>query len=72
MLVNVRSAMQRRIKLEHRRCNNSEAYSCSITGFTLAGSASATDGATPAARLKMVTAVEASMISNRVLNVVKL
>ena len=52
-----RSAMQRRIKLDHCRCKNREAY-------FIAGNGSATDGATPAARLKMATAVEARIISN--------
>ena len=58
--------MRRRIKLGHRKCNtgNREAY------FIAAGSGSATDGVTPAARLKMATRVEAR-ISN-VVNVVKI
>ena len=51
--------MRRRIKLGHRKCNtgNREAY------FIAAGSGSATDGVTPATRLKMATRVEAH-ISN--------
>jgi hypothetical protein len=49
--------MQRRIKLEHRRCNNREAY-------FIAGSGSATDSATSAVRLKMATTVEARIISD--------
>ena len=53
----LRSAMQRRIKLEHRRCYNRGAY-------FIAGSASATDGATPAVRLIMGTAVQTRIISN--------
>jgi hypothetical protein len=56
--------VQRRIKLEHRRCNNREAY-------FIAGSGSATDGAAPAARHKMATAIEARIISN-LGNVVKM
>ena len=52
-----RSAMQRRIKFEHRRCNNREAY-------FIIGSGDATDGAAPAARLKMATTVEARIISS--------
>jgi hypothetical protein len=49
--------LQRRIKVEHHRCKNREAY-------FIAGSGSATDGAKPAARLKMATAVDARIISD--------
>ena len=52
-----RSAMQRSIKIEHRRCNNSEAY-------FIAGRGSATDSATSAVRHKMATTVEARIISD--------
>jgi hypothetical protein len=47
-------------KLGNRRSNNRKVY------FILAGSASMTDGAIPAARLKMATTVEARIISNLV------
>ena len=45
-------------RLGHRRSNNRGAY------FIPAGSGRATDRAIPAARLKMATTVEASIISN--------
>jgi hypothetical protein len=49
--------LQKSIKLEHHRRNYREAY-------LIAGSGSATDGATLAARHKMATAVDARIVSD--------
>ena len=53
-----RSNLQR-IELEHRRSNRIEAYLKAGSGC-----GSATDGATPAARHKMATAVDTRIISD--------